>query len=301
MDYDTDDSDDSDSRFASHNHVESDIEENFEEAKQQEDDEDDNSDDGWTYPKNETYQPYIVSFMSFTHNRTYPATTEFTKEQLLAIKPHHVKKWLNNRAYHTPMPTEQDRPIYQRAGSLKKAKQALSFYHPNKHVPWLEGRGGNPTIHSTLNALIQRVDTFEVRNLGKKANDKRPYTREEFNKKLELCRDVNDFNHSVKYVTMTLWAKHLIHRVDDTCRFMVSAPHGNPEFPFTIKTRTKWSKNVRSFKNCPDQIILGSKLWSDCVLLHLAWYLEQWIGRNVPTVKFLVWTAGEDEEKAPKH
>jgi hypothetical protein len=81
---------------------------------------------------------------------------------------------------------------------------------------------------------------------------------------------------------------------------MVSAPHGNPEFPFTIKTRTKWSKNVRSFKNCPDQIILGSKLWSDCILLHLAWYLEQWLGRNVPTVKFL-WTAGEDEEKDPKH
>jgi hypothetical protein len=128
--------------------------------------------------------------MSFTHNRTYPVTAEFTKEQLLAIKPHHVKRWLNERAYHTPTPTEQDRPIYQRAGSLKKAKQALSFYHPNKHVPWLEGRGGNPTIHSTLNALIRRVDLLEVRDLGKKANDKRPYTREEFNKKLELFRAV---------------------------------------------------------------------------------------------------------------
>jgi hypothetical protein len=80
---------------------------------------------------------------------------------------------------------------------------------------------------------------------------------------------------------------------------MGGAPHGNPEFPFTIKTRTTWSKNVRSFKNCPDQIILGLKLWSDCMLLHLACYLEQWLGRNVPTgVKFLL-TVGEDEEKAP--
>jgi hypothetical protein len=102
MDYDTDDSDDSDLSFASHNHVESDVEsveENFEEAKQQEDEDDSSDDDGWMYPKNETYQPYIVLFMSFAHNRTYPATTEFTKEQLLAIKPHHVEKWLNNRAY----------------------------------------------------------------------------------------------------------------------------------------------------------------------------------------------------------
>jgi hypothetical protein len=107
------DTDDGDSTFASHNHVESDIE-IFEEAKQQEDetkDEDSSDDDGWTYPKNETYQPYIVLFMSFTHNRTYPATAEFTKEQLLSIKPHHVKRWLNEKAYHTPTPTEQDRPI----------------------------------------------------------------------------------------------------------------------------------------------------------------------------------------------
>jgi hypothetical protein len=152
------DTDDSDSTFASHNHVESDIK-IFEEAKQQEDetkDEDSSDDDRWTYPKNETYQPYIVLFMSFTHSRTYPATAEFTKEhQLLSIKPHHVKRWLNERAYHTPTHTEQDRPIYQHAGSLKKAKQALSFYyHPNKHVLWLEGTGGNPTIHLTLNALI---------------------------------------------------------------------------------------------------------------------------------------------------
>jgi hypothetical protein len=176
--------------------------------------------------------------MSFTHNRTYPATAEFTKEQLLSIKPHwhHVKRWLNERAYHTPTPTEQDRPIFQRAGSLKKAKQALSFYHPNKHVPWLEGRGGNPTIHSTLNALIWRVDTLEVQDLGKKANDKWLYIREEFNKKLELFRAVNDFDHSVKYVTMTLWAKHLIHWVDDTCRFMVGAPHDNPEFLLNLKS-----------------------------------------------------------------
>jgi hypothetical protein len=52
---------------------------------------------------------------------------------------------------------------------------------------------------------------LEVRDLGKKANYKQPYTREEFNKMLELFRAVNDFDHSVKYVAMTLWEKHLIH------------------------------------------------------------------------------------------
>ena len=44
---------------------------------------------------------------------------------------------------------------------------------------------------------------------------------------------------------MSLWAHHLIHRLDDTAHFKVSAPHGNVQFPFTIKTKTKWSKNVK--------------------------------------------------------
>jgi hypothetical protein len=150
MDYDKDDSD---STFASHNHVKSDIR-IFEEAKQHEDekkDEASSDDDGWTYPKNETYQPYIVLFMSFTHNTTYPATAEFTKVQLLAIKPHHVKRWFNNIVYHTPTPTEQDRSIYQRASSLKN--KARSFFLPPKQAcPGRQRR--NPTIHSTLNALL---------------------------------------------------------------------------------------------------------------------------------------------------
>jgi hypothetical protein len=33
--------------------------------------------------------------MSYIHNKTYPATAEFTKEQL-AIKPQHIKRWLSN-------------------------------------------------------------------------------------------------------------------------------------------------------------------------------------------------------------
>jgi hypothetical protein len=119
------------------------------------------------YPKNNTYQPYIVLFMSFTHNRTYyPRNAEFTKQQLLAIKPHHIKKWLNKLAYNTSTATDNDRPVHKHSGSLEKVKQADSFFHRNKRVPWLDGRGGNPTIHSTLNALLQKVSTFEVRNQG---------------------------------------------------------------------------------------------------------------------------------------
>jgi hypothetical protein len=122
MDVDTDDSDST--FFSSHNEVNDNENANANEEKQEEEDEDEeqrsaesSDDDGWTYPKNKIYQPYIVSFMSFTHNRTYPKNAEFTKQQLLSIKPHHVKKWLNKLAYNTATPTENDRPLHKRSGT----------------------------------------------------------------------------------------------------------------------------------------------------------------------------------------
>jgi hypothetical protein len=80
--------------------------------------------------------------------------------------------------------------------------------------------------------------------------------------------------HYTKYVAMTLWCKHLILRIDDACNFKMDAPKGSREYPFALATRAKWSKNVNSFVNCPDQIIFGSNRWNDCLQLHMAAYLE---------------------------
>lgn len=245
------------------------------------------SDDDWTYPKSAKHQPYIVSLFSFMDQMTYPKDTRFSKEKLLSIRPHHVRKWLCQRAYGKPIPEEGDHPTMQRSGSLKKAKSGVSFFHPDKHVPWLEGRGGNPTIHRSINDLISKVSAFETRGLGRKGNKKRPYSREEYFKILDLFREKDDFDHRYKCITMTLWAKHLIHRVDDTCHFKLDAPHGGIEYDFCIYTRTKWSKNVKNFRNCPDQIMFGSKNWKDCLYVHLAVYLEAWLRMNLQTVRFL--------------
>ena len=44
---------------------------------------------------------------------------------------------------------------------------------PNKNVAWLEGMGGNPTRHITLNRMIDKVEEMETKGKGVKANDKR--------------------------------------------------------------------------------------------------------------------------------
>ena len=85
---------------------------------------------------------------------------------------------------------------------------------------------------------------------------------------------------------------------DDTCHFTVKAPHGNIEFPFTVKTRTKWSKNVRTMKNCPDQILMGSDDSKTCVLLWLSVYLEDFL-KDYPNAEYLFTPVHGD--KAPNN
>jgi hypothetical protein len=217
----------------------------------------------------------------------YPKDTQFSKEQLLGIKPNHVRKWLCKLAYGTETPDEDACPRFQRANSLRKAKSGISFFHPNKHVPWLEGRGGNPTIHPSISQMIKKVEAHEMRGRGVQSNMKRAYSKEEFYKILQILRIQEDFDSSVKYTTMSLWAKHLIHRMDDTCHFQVDAPHGSHEFDYVVLARTKWSKNVKNDRNCPDQILFASGCWFDCIHLHLALYLECWLKMNLPNIKFL--------------
>ena len=245
--------------------------------------------DDWVYPHHHKNQQYISELMSLVHGRPddpYPRETTFTKAQLLELQPRDIVKYLYLKAFEDPWPTEDALPISARAGSLRKAKNGISWFMPDKGVAWLDGRGGNPTRHSSVYAAIKRVEKLETKGLGVEANDKRAYSQAEFNKLLEILRSQEDFAHRIKYPTMTLWAAHLIHRLDDTCHFRVTAPHGNQDFPFTLKTKTKWSKNVTTMTQCPDQIILGSSEWKTCTILWLAIYMERWLQKH-PQAVFL--------------
>jgi len=221
--------------------------------------------------------------MSFCHGRTddpYPKSIQFSKQEFLELRPSDIKRWLAFRAYGNPFPSESDNPTGERAASLLKAKHAVSVCMPNRHVKWMEGIGGNPTQHVSITQFIGDVERKETRGLGRKANDKRAYREAEYFKVLELFRSQEDFDHKWKYPMMTLWSHHLIHRLDDSCHFKVDDPHGSHAWPFTLLTKTKWSKNVKTKQQCPDQIILGSSKWKTCTLMSLANYLEMWLEMN---------------------
>ena len=258
--------------------------------------------DDWVFPYSQKYKGYTVDFMSFVEgisDEPFPEGTTFNMQQLLSIVPSQVRQWLNFKAYGDPFPPDDAIPL-MRAGSVDKCKSGISFYMPNKHVAWVEGHGGNPTRHRSLTELLAKIETMEARGLGVDGKDMRDYSKDEWYKVLELLdrhEGYDEWSHRHKYPTMFLMGYHLAHRCDCSSHFKVDQPHGSRLFPFTIMTKTKWSKNVRNAQQCPDQIILASNRWDNCLILRLAVYLDGWL-RQHPNVKFM-FTTNDDDHAGP--
>lgn len=222
-------------------------------------------DEAWEMPRNAKYEGMLCDLMTFLHGRPekYAKGTTFTRDALLQIKPQHIHNWLAMKAYKKVDfdYNAGDRPIHYRASSLEQLKKGISFFMPNNHPQWCNGQG-NPTKSSVITKMIAQVKLCEVRKEGAPSRVKRPLTQAEFRKMLELLRkhgdEKSDYSHSVKYPAMCLWQYHLVGRVDDTAHFEIQDPRSHDAYPGLLKTRVRWSKNVRDEQACPPQILFGS-------------------------------------------
>jgi Transcriptional activator of glycolytic enzymes len=242
---------------------------------------DDNDADGWFFPMDkEKYHPYIASLMGFIHGQQYTNTKTFTREEMTAVTPVHVRNWMCMKAFRKTAITSTDRPKYCRGNTLAQMKKCSSHYFPNKGAQWIDGKG-NPTRAQCVNEIIALVYKYEVRQEGSDSQCKRPLRQDEFYMTLELFKasSKKDFAHRRLYPMISLWQYHLIGRVDDCCNFKLRDPRGHPNFDFAIKTKVRWSKNVHEERKCPDQILLGSMDTRTCVIYHLAIYLEEFLSQ----------------------
>lgn len=246
------------------------------------------NDDGWKYPINECYQPYMVELMAFFHGCIeYPGDQQFTREELLELTPLDIKQWLANKAFGDPDYNVQrgDRPVYARSSTLEFAKKSVSFFMPNRVPPWVNG-AGNPTKSAAVNDMLREVKKFEVRGEGVGDCSMRPITEQEFRMTIHLFRAQHDWITSWKYSTMALWQYHLIGRIDDVVHFKISDPRSHDRFDFAVQTKVRWSKNVMEERCCPDQILLGAMDPLFCILANLGLYLESYLG-SFPQSRYL--------------
>lgn len=210
------------------------------------------------------YQAILVKFMNFKDNPVplYPRGRVFTPEELRSIRPIHIQRWFCLKVFGTPDPAPNQNPTEGRSTSLDYYKKAISYYMPDHNRGWDEtNQNGNPTRAREINDLIKAVRKKEVRRQGVPSHARRPMERDEFQQILTACHECEDEDDPMKYwlATYVKYQYHMIARVDDVAH--VSAEQGlmpNFQYPFTLKTRLRWPKNVQEERDAPEQIVIAS-------------------------------------------
>ena len=117
----------------------------------------------------------------------------------------------------------------------------------------LQCNSGNPTKSVKVNELIKRVNKAEVRREGKASAARRAMELSEFYKLITRCRFLPE-NHIGCHTgaAYLMFQSHMVARLDDVANFKCEDVMGKMEFPFTLKSKMQWSKNVLEEHKSPD-------------------------------------------------
>ncbi len=74
----------------------------------------------------DTYKAILVHFMSYVSGHAYDKDYEFSQEELGALNPMDVKKYMCMKAYGTAEPNRDDHPLFARSSTLMFWKKAIS-------------------------------------------------------------------------------------------------------------------------------------------------------------------------------
>ena len=230
----------------------------------------------------EQYKRDLISFMSFRDGIEYDRNHEFTMEALGNITPVEIVRWMCLKVYGNPDPGIDENPTEGRSASLQYYKKALSFFMPNKLIPWNELATppfGNPTRSVPVNELIKRVKKKEVRKQGKPSSARKPFTEAEYEEAITRMKGHENVEARLFSSTIFVFQMCMIARIDDSAKLKTEDIKQNHQHSHcSILTRVCWSKNVHEERDSPDQILIGAQNTCYCILLALGTWLEFWIG-----------------------
>jgi hypothetical protein len=233
---------------------------------------------GTETPTNSKYKATFDAFMSFVHQREYSREYEYTVEEKSALTPSDVVRWMNVKTFGIEDPPIDANPVHARSSSLEFWKKAISFYMPNRLVPWSTTNDeGNPTKSIDVNDLIRRVKKKEVRKQGVAPQSRRSMTEREFRLLHSVLRKSggdNDIIWRFGIPALINYQFHLIARIDDATQILLDHVRIHNSFSNALKTKLNWSKNVTEERDAPWQIMLGSMDANFCVLVSIALWLE---------------------------
>ena len=113
------------------------------------------------------YYTCLRDFMAYFHERSemYPPNHEFSEDELAAVTPSDICRWMNVKMFRKSNPGANEKPLFGSHHTLDYYKKSLSSFMPNKDESWdpLTKRG-NPTKSTEVNALIKRVKELQGSN-----------------------------------------------------------------------------------------------------------------------------------------
>ena len=233
-------------------------------------------------PNDDTLRSYknkMCDFMKWLHNtEEYTPQTEYARDDLLAIRPVHIVRFLNKKAYGDEDPPRDARPMEARKETLDYYKKSISFFMPRKKTRWHEDTEyGNPTQSDAVNELISEVEGFETHGEGRDSTARREFEESELRRLLNLFRVtplgglVTAFGLPAQFVMQV----QMMARLDDTCMFQKQyLDQHNVWGDYALRFRMLWSKTVKKRKQAPWQIMFASADPLFCVFINMAIWLE---------------------------
>ena len=124
---------------------------------------------------------------------------------------------------------------------------------PNKLMQWNKLNGvENPTKSTEINKLIKSVKKLEVQKLGVVLKGRMPLTENEFWKIVKMQKESEQGPTGEYGVPAQMCLQvHLIAKMDDSMTVLLENVGAHLHFPSCLKTRLKWSKNMREERDTP--------------------------------------------------
>ena len=233
-----------------------------------------------------------MNFMEWKNGQQFADDHVFTQEDKASIRPNDLHRWFCLTAYGIENPMPEDNPTCSRSTTLVYYKKAISYFM-DTNEPWNEThQAGNPTRARIINRLIAAIRRKETRGVGSAAQADRHFTDDEMEQVIDSFRVKGSSIDRLRHAAMVAFQIHLVGRGDDCSKVLKNNLQRSSQFQDLLTVRLAWSKNVYEERDCPKQMVLGSRNSKFCVLLNLSLFLEKWLRDGAGTTSQWVFADG---------
>ncbi|KAL3773982.1 hypothetical protein ACHAW5_000582 [Stephanodiscus triporus] len=207
--------------------------------------------------------------MSFVHGREYRPGYMWTSDELLALSPEILVRYIKIKVYGSDnVQPDVQPPLHYRSSRS-------SYFMPNQITPWNETAAiSNPTHSTAVNRIIKAMKKMEAARLGRPSQARRAFRPMEFEQVIEIVSSQGG-EPGIWLAAYLAFQFSMIARIDDTAKFRAPDLQPLEGFPFFgVTAKLCWSKNCYEERDAPFQILFGAEDLRYCVLGLLASWLE---------------------------